>query len=94
MSAYCTALVLLSSILQADLRNNSAWNQRFFVISKTSAWTKAVKAAEIDYGFSFIKSAPNNQSPWLYVKGCDTSASDHTLIQLCILQCGRWRSAR
>jgi len=58
-------------LLKSDLRNNSAWNQRYFVVTKnrTQPITKEVRDAEIDYAFSWIKKAPNNQSPWTYVSG-------------------------
>lgn len=59
-------------------------------MTKTTGWTHAVKTAEIDYAFSYIKLAPNNQSPWLYVKGYVTRyrqsrAIDHEFLTLIII---------
>jgi len=64
-------LVFIDHMLASDLRNNSAWNQRFFVISKTvpDIHSLDVIQTEIDYAFKYIRKAPNNQSPWTYVKG-------------------------
>eukprot|EP00339_Tiarina_fusa_P002281 CAMPEP_0117006446 /NCGR_PEP_ID=MMETSP0472-20121206/6671_1 /TAXON_ID=693140 ORGANISM="Tiarina fusus, Strain LIS" /NCGR_SAMPLE_ID=MMETSP0472 /ASSEMBLY_ACC=CAM_ASM_000603 /LENGTH=294 /DNA_ID=CAMNT_0004707913 /DNA_START=1 /DNA_END=882 /DNA_ORIENTATION=- len=55
--------------LNEDFRNNSAWNHRYFVVSSTTKMTKEDRQKEIDFGFSWIKKAPNNQSPWNYVVG-------------------------
>lgn len=37
----------VDSLLKADHRNNSAWNQRYFVISQTSGFTEAVLEREV-----------------------------------------------
>eukprot|EP00011_Vannellida_sp_DIVA3-517-6-12_P002126 CAMPEP_0114626418 /NCGR_PEP_ID=MMETSP0168-20121206/11771_1 /TAXON_ID=95228 ORGANISM="Vannella sp., Strain DIVA3 517/6/12" /NCGR_SAMPLE_ID=MMETSP0168 /ASSEMBLY_ACC=CAM_ASM_000044 /LENGTH=304 /DNA_ID=CAMNT_0001837721 /DNA_START=32 /DNA_END=946 /DNA_ORIENTATION=+ len=56
--------------LQEDLRNNSAWNHRYFVVSSTEDVSDAaVGEREIGYAFSWIQKAPNNQSPWNYIHG-------------------------
>jgi len=55
--------------LKLDLRNNSAWNQRYFVVSKWKKLTPDVIREEIQYAFKYILKAPNNQSPWVYLKG-------------------------
>ena len=55
--------------LSEDFRNNSVWNHRHFVVknmrnNSIESWT-----SEIDFAFSYIKRAPNNQSPWNYIYG-------------------------
>ncbi|KAK6065702.1 farnesyltransferase alpha subunit ram2 [Seiridium cupressi] len=70
-------------MINQDVRNNSAWSHRFFVVfsdpnntTKDSHATEhdpAVPAEvvdrETDYAKEKIKLAPQNQSPWNYLKG-------------------------
>jgi protein farnesyltransferase/geranylgeranyltransferase type-1 subunit alpha len=35
-------------LLKEDLRNNSAWNQRYFVINNTTGYTKEVVDKEVE----------------------------------------------
>lgn len=67
-------LSYIDSLLKSDMRNNSAWNQRYFIITKnrTQAVSNETRDAEIAYSFTWIKKAPNNQSPWTYVRGLFT----------------------
>ena len=37
----------VDSLLQEDLRNNSAWNQRHFVVSNTTGFTDDVVEREV-----------------------------------------------
>ena len=37
----------VNSLLEQDLRNNSAWNQRYFVISNTIKYTEQVLGQEV-----------------------------------------------
>jgi protein farnesyltransferase/geranylgeranyltransferase type-1 subunit alpha len=63
-------LKYVDEMIQDDIRNNSAWNQRYFVLSKTKDINSLeIKKQEIEYAFGYIRKAPNNQSPWNYVKG-------------------------
>jgi len=64
-------LEYIESVLKEDIRNNSAWNQRYFVISRnnTQKLTKEIIEREANFAVSFIRKAPNNQSPWTYLKG-------------------------
>ncbi|KAF2683402.1 farnesyltransferas-like protein [Lentithecium fluviatile CBS 122367] len=56
----------------ADVRNNSAWNHRWFLVvggkDGQSVGEHMVKR-EIDYAKHAIRRAPQNQSPWNYLKG-------------------------
>jgi len=61
----------LEEVLKDDLRNNSAWNMRYFVQSRnrTREFSQELRDSEIDYSFKWIRKAPNNESPWTYLKG-------------------------
>jgi len=60
----------VNELLKLDLRNNSAWNHRFYVLRHTKDITsEQVRREEIEYAFSYIHRAPNNESPWNYAKG-------------------------
>ena len=55
--------------LQEDLRNNSAWNHRWFVVTREATPAPPAAAArELDFAFAAIARAPNNESPWNYVR--------------------------
>ncbi|KAL6067607.1 Protein farnesyltransferase/geranylgeranyltransferase type-1 subunit alpha [Balamuthia mandrillaris] len=63
-------LVYIDQKLQEDRRNNSAWNQRYFVIANTKDSSSIpVREEEIKYALSYVQKAPNNPSPWHYLKG-------------------------
>ncbi|CAI2171047.1 12406_t:CDS:10 [Funneliformis geosporum] len=63
-------LEFIDKILDKDVRNNSAWNQRYFAIFfNPNKPTDDYLAQEIKYVIERIKLAPNNISPWNYIKG-------------------------
>lgn len=63
-------LVDVARLIGEDVRNNSAWNQRFFVISRRgSPVDESVLQAEAEYAMKMIVLAPNNESPWNYLQG-------------------------
>lgn len=51
-----------------DIRNNSAWNQRYFVITSKEI-TEQIIDDEINYALGKIHMAPNNESSWNYCQG-------------------------
>ena len=60
----------VEELLQQDLRNNSAWNQRYFVLQNTADLKQAdVVRGEVAYALRYIEMAPSNASPWHYLKG-------------------------
>lgn len=73
-------------MINRDIRNNSAWNYRFFVLFHPTSSAKILDDSafedEIDYTLKKIKLSPNNESPWAYVRGiirkfnCSLSKSD------------------
>lgn len=56
-------------LLQEDVRNNSAWNQRYFTITQTSGFTSEVLEREVEYTKKAIEKVVNNESPWSYLRG-------------------------
>jgi protein farnesyltransferase/geranylgeranyltransferase type-1 subunit alpha len=63
-------LDFISRLLQEDVRNNSAWNQRYFVLKATADLTSpTLLAAEVDFVEEHIERAPTNPSPWNYLRG-------------------------
>lgn len=73
----------IEELLRLDIRNNSAWSHRFFVVFSNPEYsTPDLKATEhdpripdsiIDREIEFSKAAtfeaPQNQSPWNYIRG-------------------------
>ena len=59
-------LVDTARLLDEDIRNNSAWNQRYFVFSTRRSFQVE---AEIQFVLERIRIVPNNESPWVYLKG-------------------------
>ena len=56
--------------LNRDVRNNSAWNQRWFYYSKTGRdYPDSVVRQEINFCFSKLQSALKNQAAWAYLEG-------------------------
>ena len=60
-------LDFVDSLLEEDVRNNSAWNQRYFVIDRTTGFTEEVIAHETEYAKRAIEKVTNNESPWTYL---------------------------
>lgn len=56
-------------LLEDDIRNNSVWNQRYFVILNTTGFTEEVVAKEVEYTINKIKIVTDNESVWNYLKG-------------------------
>lgn len=55
-------------LISADIRNNSAWNQRFFVL-KHLGINQDVVQREVHYAMNRIKLIKNNESSWNFLKG-------------------------
>lgn len=83
-SLWDSELPYIESLLQADVRNNSAWNHRWFVVFARHTDPKvhsikngivnsdvepAIIEREIEYTKAAILTAPQNQSPWNYLRG-------------------------
>jgi len=61
-------LDFVNQLIDEDVRNNSAWSHRYFVISSQPI-TKEVIDSEIKYTWSMISKAYSNESPWSYLRG-------------------------
>ncbi|RDX64853.1 Protein farnesyltransferase/geranylgeranyltransferase type-1 subunit alpha [Mucuna pruriens] len=62
---YCTEL------LEEDIFNNSAWNQRYFVITRSPflGGLQAMRESEVLYTIEAIIAYPENESSWRYLRG-------------------------
>ena len=56
-------------LIDDDIRNNSAWNHRYYVIRNTTGFVESVLISEVNFVTNKIKLAPNNESAWNYLKG-------------------------
>lgn len=61
-------LTFVDRLIADDLRNNSAWNQRFFVL-KHFGFTPEVIQRELHYVMNRIRVIKNNESAWNFLKG-------------------------
>lgn len=55
-------------LISEDMRNNSAWNERFFVLKHTG-FSADVLEREINYVMNRIRLIKNNESPWNFLRG-------------------------
>eukprot|EP00850_Spirogloea_muscicola_P024073 SM000435S15746 [mRNA] locus=s435:2368:4123:- [translate_table: standard] len=85
-------LEFCSELLLDDVRNNSAWNQRYMVITEAPelGGLDAQRDAEVAFAAAAIQRAPGNESPWRFLRGlfhCDYAAmaTDPGVVEL-------WRS--
>jgi len=62
-------LQYVDQLLDDDIRNNSAWNQRYFVINNTTGFTPDVIERELAFTLDKIKTVINNESAWSYLRG-------------------------
>jgi protein farnesyltransferase/geranylgeranyltransferase type-1 subunit alpha len=59
----------LDELMNDDVRNNSAWNQRWFVAhrgSKSAPFSLAQAESEVQFAIEKAKVDPYNESPWKY----------------------------
>ncbi|KAJ4957041.1 hypothetical protein NE237_013824 [Protea cynaroides] len=58
-------------LLEEDIYNNSAWNQRYFVITRSPllGGLPAMRESEVRYTIEVILLNPDNESPWRYLRG-------------------------
>lgn len=66
---YDNELNYVEELLENDVRNNSAWNERYFVINNTTGFIDEVLEREIKYTLDKIKNAKENESAWNYLRG-------------------------
>lgn len=68
LSLFENELHYIDRLISEDLRNNSAWNQRFFVLKHTGI-TPEVLQREIAYVTNRIRLIKNNESSWNFLRG-------------------------
>lgn len=68
-SLYDKELEYVEQLLNDDVRNNSAWNQRYFVISNTTKFEQEVIDREVDFALEKIELEKGNESAWNYLRG-------------------------
>lgn len=63
-------LPFLEKLLELDIRNNSAWNHRFYTV-KSLNWpfTDEVRRRELEFAVNALKKVPHNESAWNYLGG-------------------------
>ncbi|KAL9251583.1 farnesyltransferase/geranylgeranyltransferase type-1 subunit alpha-like protein [Drosera capensis] len=78
-------------LLTDDIFNNSAWNQRYFVVTRSPhlGGLKAMRDSEVDYSIKAILAYPENESPWRYLQGLFKDAaksliSDPRISSMCL----------
>lgn len=67
-SLFDDELAYVDKLISEDVRNNSAWNQRFFVLKYTGFGTD-VLLREINYAMNRIRFVKNNESAWNFLRG-------------------------
>ncbi|XP_044396659.1 protein farnesyltransferase/geranylgeranyltransferase type-1 subunit alpha [Triticum aestivum] len=60
-----------NQLLEEDVFNNSAWNQRYLVVTRSPilGGLAAMRDSEVDYTVEAIMVNPQNESPWRYLRG-------------------------
>lgn len=61
-------LEFVEHLISLDMRNNSAWNQRYFVINNSDPDANMIDK-ELKYTFDKIKILSKNESAWNYLRG-------------------------
>lgn len=73
----------VEKMLEKDVRNNSAWNYRWFLVNgREDEGIKGitddkVKQREIEFATSAVGKAPQNPSPWNYLRGISKASGDN-----------------
>lgn len=67
-SLFDDELNYVDQLIAEDMRNNSAWNQRFFVLQHTGL-TPEVITREAHYVMNRIRLIKNNESTWNFLRG-------------------------
>ncbi|KAJ3415275.1 hypothetical protein HDV05_005285 [Chytridiales sp. JEL 0842] len=60
----------MNRLIEEDVRNNSAWNHRYYYFeNRKEELAPEDLLSELRYSISKIRLAPNNESPWNYIRG-------------------------
>ncbi|GAA6060079.1 hypothetical protein JCM10212_003040 [Sporobolomyces blumeae] len=75
-TVWAQELEYVEKLLNDDIRNNSAWNQRFFVaFDSKMGGGESVVEREIGFAKTKLAMSPNNPSAWNYLRGILTRFS-------------------
>lgn len=66
---YDKEIEFVDNLINEDVRNNSAWNQRYFIVNSHHGWSDFNVQKEICYAIGKIKFVKNNESAWNYLRG-------------------------
>jgi protein farnesyltransferase/geranylgeranyltransferase type-1 subunit alpha len=60
-----------AQLLEEDIFNNSTWNQRYFVVTRSPllGGLEATRDSEVKYTIDAILATPENESSWRYLRG-------------------------
>jgi len=78
-------LAFVHKLLVDDVFNNSAWNQRYFVLTRGgqhAANLTSVLCSELQYVSDMIRIAPLNEAAWSYARALPSGEDSTTLEQL------------
>lgn len=73
----------VEKMLESDVRNNSVWNYRWFLVNgRENEGVKGVtddkvKQREIEFATKAVAKAPQNPSPWNYLRGISKASGDN-----------------
>lgn len=79
-SLYDNELAFVDRLISEDIRNNSAWNQRFFVLKHFGFTIERIQS-ELQYTMNRIRFVKNNESSWNYLKGVLRQSESRSLNQ-------------
>lgn len=61
-------LDFVEQLISVDMRNNSAWNQRYFVLNNSDPNADVIHK-ELKYTLDKIQILSKNESAWNYLRG-------------------------
>lgn len=67
-SLFENELAYTDKLISEDVRNNSAWNQRYFVLEHTG-FSSEILQQEVMFTMNRIRYVKNNESSWNYLRG-------------------------
>uniref|UniRef100_A0ACD6AHI7 Uncharacterized protein n=2 Tax=Avena sativa TaxID=4498 RepID=A0ACD6AHI7_AVESA len=80
-----------NQLLAEDVFNNSAWNQRYLVVTQSPilGGLAAMRDSEVDYTVEAIMANPQNESSWRYLRGLykgdnNLLVADHRISDVCL----------
>lgn len=89
-------LAFTATAIAADVRNNSAWNQRMFCLlgeAQAGQLQPDVTDRELAFARVYLLCAPNNEAPWAFVGGLAAHAQTEVPGREAALACdGRYQA--